>query len=128
MPRGGIGIEERGRGPWCEKKMKKEKEQCRRKEVADPCFASGWHEKSGTRSRTVVRKNEKKKIGKERKNGGQRKSQTPVMPRGGMRIEEPGRGPWCENEKKRTNGGERKSRTSVMPRGGMRREESGRGP
>ena len=50
------------------------------------------------------------------------------MPRGGMRIEEPGRGPWCENEKKRTNGGERKSRTSVMPRGGMRREESGRGP
>ena len=61
MPRGGIGIEERGRGPWCEKKMKKEKEQCRRKEVADPCYASGWHEKSGTRSRTVVRKNEKKK-------------------------------------------------------------------
>ena len=23
------------------------------------------------------------------------------MPRDGMRIEEPGRGPWCENEKKK---------------------------
>ena len=41
------------------------------------------------------------KIGKERKNGGERKSQTPVMPRDGMRREEPGRGPWCENEKKK---------------------------
>ena len=63
MPRGGIGIEERGRGPWCEKKKKrkKEKEQCRRKEVADSCYASGWHENGGTRSRTVVRKNEKEK-------------------------------------------------------------------
>ena len=59
MPRGGIGIEERGRGPRCEK-MKKEKEQCRRKEVVDSCYASGWHKNSGTRSRTVVRKNEKK--------------------------------------------------------------------
>ena len=82
------------------RKMKKEKEQCRRKEVADSCYASGWHENSGTRSRTVVQKNEKKK-GKERKNGGERKSRTPVMPRDGMRIEEPGRGPWCENEKKK---------------------------
>ena len=43
----------------------------------------------------------KKKKGKERKNGGERKSRTPVMPREGMRIEEPGRGPWCENEKKK---------------------------
>ena len=81
------------------KKMKKEKEQCRRKEVADSCYASGWHENGRTRSRTVVRKNEKKKIGKERKNGGERKSQTPVMPRNGMRIEEPGRGPWLGSDK-----------------------------
>ena len=51
------------------------------------------------------------------------------MPRDGMRREEPGRGPWCENGKKKgTNGGERKSRTSVMPRDGMRREEPGRRP
>ena len=41
------------------------------------------------------------KIGKERKNGGERKSQTPAMPRDGMRREEPGRGPWCENGKKK---------------------------
>ena len=34
--------------------MKKEKELCRRKEVADSCYASGWHE-------VVVQKNEKKK-------------------------------------------------------------------
>ena len=40
----------------------------------------------------------KKKIGKERKNGGERKSQTPVMPRNGMRIEEPGRGPWLGSD------------------------------
>ena len=65
---------------------------------------------------------------KKRMNGGERKSQTSVMPRDGMRIEEPGRGPWCENEKKRTNGGERKSRTSVMPRGGTRDAAPGRGP
>ena len=39
-----------------------------------------------TRSRTVVRKNEKRN----RKNVGERKSRTPVMPRAGMRIEEPG--------------------------------------
>ena len=74
----------------------------------------------------------KKKIGQERKNRGERKSRTPVMPRDGMRREEPGRGPWCENEKKkkkkRTNGGERKSRTSVMPRGGTRDVAPGRGP
>ena len=72
-----------------------------------------------------MRKNEqKKKKGKERKNGGERKSRTPVMPRDGMRIEEPGRRPWYENEKKkkRTNGGERKSRTSVMPREVTRKE------
>ena len=50
-----------------------------------------------------MRKNEqkKKKKGKERKNGGERKSRTPVMPRDGMRIEEPGRRPWYENEKKK---------------------------
>ena len=34
-----------------------------------------------------------KKIGQERKNGGERKSRTPVMPRDGMRIVEPGQGP-----------------------------------
>ena len=32
---------------------------------------------------------------------GERKSRTPVMPRDGMRIEKPGRGPWCENEEKK---------------------------
>ena len=32
---------------------------------------------------------------------GDRKSRTPVMPRDGMRIEKPGRGPWCENEAKK---------------------------
>ena len=31
----------------------------------------------------------------------ERKSRTPVMPRDGMRIEEPCRGQWCENEKKK---------------------------
>ena len=52
------------------------------------------------------------------------------MPRDGMRREEPGRGPWCENEKKKkgANGGERKSRTSVMPRSGTRDVAPGRGP
>ena len=61
------------------------------------------------------------------------------MPRDGMRREEPGRGPWCENKKKNktkksTNGGERKSRTSVIPwtsaipRGGTRDVAPGRGP
>ena len=53
------------------------------------------------------------------------------MPWDGMRREEPGRGPWCENEKKkkkRTNGVERKSRTSVIPRGGTRDVAPGRGP
>ena len=43
-----------------------------------------------------MRNNEKRK----RKNVGERKSQTPVMPRAGMRIEEPGQGPWCERMKK----------------------------
>ena len=46
-----------------------------------------------------MRKMKKKK----RTNGGERKSRTSVMPRDGMRREEPGRGPWCENEKKQTN-------------------------
>ena len=51
------------------------------------------------------------------------------MPRDGMRIEEPCRGQWCENEKKkRKNGGERKSRTSVMPHGGTGDVAPGRGP
>ena len=45
-----------------------------------------------------MRKNGKKK---ERKNGGERKSRTSVMSRDSMRIEEPCRGPWCENEKKK---------------------------
>ena len=75
------------------KKYRTGKEEWRSKEVADSCYASGWHENSGTRSRTVVRKNEKKNIGQERKNGGARKSRTPVMPRDGMRIVEPGQGP-----------------------------------
>ena len=43
-----------------------------------------------------MRNNEKRK----RKNVGERKSRTPVMPRAGMRIEEPGQGPWCERMKK----------------------------
>ena len=55
------------------------------------------------------------------------------MPRAGMKIEEPGQGPWCERMKKkkkkgRKNGGERESRTPVMPRDGMRVEEPSRGP
>ena len=29
--------------------------------MADSCYASGWHENRGTRSMTVVRKNEKRK-------------------------------------------------------------------
>ena len=86
------------------KKYRTGKEEWRRKEVADSCYASGWHENSGTRSRTVVRKNEKKKkIGQERKNRGERKSRTPVMPRDGMRIVEPSQGPWCERMKKKKN-------------------------
>ena len=63
MPQAGMRIEEPSQGPWCErmkrkKKKKKEegKEEWRRKEVADSCYASGWHENRGTRSRTVVRK------------------------------------------------------------------------
>ena len=79
-----------------------------------------------------MRKSEKRK----RKNVGERKSRTPVMPRAGMRIEEPGQGPWCERmkrkkkkekKKERKNGGERKSGAPVMPRDGMRIEEPGRG-
>ena len=31
------------------------------------------------------------------------------MPRGGMRIEEPSRGPWCENEKKKGRMEEKRS-------------------
>ena len=46
-------------------------------------------------------KKEKRKKKKERKNVGERKSRTPVMPRDGMRIEETCRGQWCENEKKK---------------------------
>ena len=66
--------------------------------VVDSCYATGWHRNRGTRSRTVVReKNWKRK----RNNVGERKSRTLVMPRDWMRIEEPGRGPWCENEKKK---------------------------
>ena len=56
----------------------------------DSCYATGWHKNIGTRSRTVVRENEKKK----RKNGGERKSRTSVMPSGGVRELAPGRGPW----------------------------------
>ena len=59
MPRDGMRMVEPGQGPWCErmkKKNRKGKEEWRRKEVADSCYASGWHENRGTRSRTVVRK------------------------------------------------------------------------
>ena len=51
MPRGSIEIEAPGRG----------EEKWRRKGVADSCYASGWHENRGTRSRTVVEKKKKKK-------------------------------------------------------------------
>ena len=44
-----------------EKRKKKGKEEWRRKEVGGSCYASGWHENRGTRSRTVVRKWKKKK-------------------------------------------------------------------
>ena len=65
MPRDGMRIVEPGQGPWCErmnkkKKKRKGKEKWRRKEVADSCYASGWHENRGTRSRTVVRKMKKR--------------------------------------------------------------------
>ena len=39
----------------------KKKDEWRRKEVPDFCYATGWHEKRGIRSRTVVRKSKKKK-------------------------------------------------------------------
>ena len=55
MPRDGMRREEPGRGPWCENEKKK-KDEWRRKEVPDFCYATGWHEKRGTRSRNVVRK------------------------------------------------------------------------
>ena len=64
MPWDGMRIDEPGRGPWCENeknKKKKGKEEWRRKGVADSCYASGWHENRGTRSRTVVEKKKKKK-------------------------------------------------------------------
>ena len=79
MPRDGMRIEEPGRGPWY---LKKKRGRMEWEEVS--CYATGWHENRGTRSRTVVLK--------KRKNGGERKS--PVMSQGGIRIEEPGRGPW----------------------------------
>ena len=75
MPRDGMRIVEPGQGPWCErmnKKKKKKKERkgkWRRKEVADSCYASGWHENRGTRSRTVVRKMKKKKKGRMEEKG-----------------------------------------------------------
>ena len=59
MPRNGMRMMEPGQGPWCErmkKKNRKGKEERRTKEVADTCYASGWHENRGTWSRTVVRK------------------------------------------------------------------------
>ena len=93
MPRAGMRIEEPGQGPWWERmkkeKRKKGKEEWRRKEVADSCYASGWHENRGTLSTTVVRKWKKK-----RKNGGETKSRTSVMPHGGTGDVAPGRGPW----------------------------------
>ena len=59
MPRGDIGIEERGRGPWCENRKKKD--EWRRKEVPDFCYATRWHEGRGTWSWTVELKKKKKK-------------------------------------------------------------------
>ena len=69
------------------KKKKKGKEEWRRKGVADSCYASGWHENRGTRSRTVVEE-------KKRKNGGKKKFRTSVMPRGGLRDVASGHEPW----------------------------------
>ena len=46
MPRDGMRIVEPGQGPWCERMKKKKKknrtgkEEWRRKEVADSCYAS----------------------------------------------------------------------------------------
>ena len=74
------------RGAKMKKKKKKGKEDWRRKGVADSCYASGWHENRGTRSRTVVEK--------KRKNGGKKKFLTSVMPRGGLRDVASGHGPW----------------------------------
>ena len=91
MPRDGMRIDEPGRGPWCEKmkKKKKGKEKWRRKGVADPCYASGWHENRGTRSRTVVREMKKKGRMEEKRSSG-----TSVMPPGGLTDVAPDRGPW----------------------------------
>ena len=63
MPWDGMRIDEPGRGPWCENEKKGE-EEWRRKGVADSCYASGWHENRGARSRTVVEKKKKKKKGR----------------------------------------------------------------
>ena len=54
MPRDGMRIENpvEDRGA----KMEKKKDEWRRKEVPAFCYATGGHEKRGTRSRTVVRK------------------------------------------------------------------------
>ena len=93
MPWDGMRIDEPGRGPWCEnEKKKKGKEEWRRKGVAHSCYASGWHENRGTRSRTVVEKTKTKQ--KKRKNGGKKKFRTSVMPRGGLREVASGHGPW----------------------------------
>ena len=103
MPWDGMRIDEPGRGPWCEneKKKKKGKEEWRRKGVAHSCYASGWHENRGTRSRTVVDKTKKQKQ-KKRKNGGKKKFRTSVMPRGGLRDVASGHGPWSyKNEKEK---------------------------
>ena len=62
MPWDSMRIDEPGRGPWCEnekKKKKKGKEEWRRKGVADSCYASGWHENRGTRSREKKKKKKK---------------------------------------------------------------------
>ena len=52
------------------------------------------------------------------------KRKSPVMPRGGMRIKEPGRGPWCQRKK----GKWRRKEASCYASGGMRIKKPGRGP
>ena len=59
MPRDGMRREEPGRGPWCENGKKRD--EWRRNEVPDFCYATRWHEGRGTWSWTVEIKKKKKK-------------------------------------------------------------------
>ena len=144
MPWGGMRIEEPGRGPWYQRK----KENGGEKEVS--CYATGWHENKGTRSRTVVSKEKrkmeekgslllclgghenketrsrtvvpkkKKKKNRQKQKREWRRKEASCYASGGMRIKESGRGPWNLKE-------ERKWRISVMPRGGVRNVLPSRG-